>query len=362
MLRTNFVSAKTLIILTIVNLSMTAGATAASETITKENVPNVVLIMVDDLGYGDLSCYGSELQKTPTLDKLAGEGIRLTGFYSGGTVCTPSRMALLTGAYPVRVGWQGGVLGYKMKTSSGLASEALTIAEIFKASGYQTGMCGKWHLGDADGLRPLDQGFDSAYYIKLSNNQCKEIWRGKDLVTERFDYRRLTENFTGEAIRFIKANQAKPFFLYLPFTAPHFPAQAHPDWKGKSANGVYGDVVEELDSRIGDILQVLRDTKLDKNTLVVFLSDNGPDPSQRNMASAKPFRGLKWSSMEGGTRVACIFNWPGVIPRRTRDRRADGCHRSSADDHSCLRNRPKRVCEGKPEDRRGQRLGYDPRQ
>jgi arylsulfatase A len=315
-LNVNFVPAMTTRILTIITLSMTIGAGRAAEPPKKISVPNVVLIMVDDLGYGDLSCYGSELQKTPTLDKLAGEGIRLTSFYSGATVCTPSRMALLTGAYPVRVGWRGGVLGYKMKKSNGLAPEALTIAEVFKAAGYQTGMCGKWHLGDAEGLRPMDQGFDSAYYIKLSNNQCKEIWRGKELVTERFDNRRLTENFTGEAIKFIKANQSKPFFLYLPFTAPHFPAQSHPDWKGKSANGAFGDVVEEFDSRLGDILQTLRDTKLDKKTLVVFLSDNGPDPSQKNMASAKPYRGLKWSSLEGGTRVACIFNWPGVIPAR----------------------------------------------
>jgi arylsulfatase A-like enzyme len=276
--------------------------------------PNVILIMADDLGYQDLSCYGSKKNKTPVLDRLASEGVRLTSFYAGATVCTPSRMALLTGAYPKRVGWRGGVVGYGIKIVNGLAPEALTIAEVFKAAGYQTGMCGKWHLGDTAELQPMNQGFDTAYYIKQSNNQCKQLWRGEQLVADPFDNRRLTESFTGEAIKFVEANRAKPFFLYLPLTAPHFPAQAHPDWKGRSQNGEYGDVVEELDSRIGEVLAALKERKLDQKTIVVFLSDNGPEPGQRNWARATPFRGLKWSSLEGGTRVPCIVRWPGVIP------------------------------------------------
>jgi arylsulfatase A len=276
--------------------------------------PNVVLMMADDLGYQDLSCYGSETIRTPALDKMASEGIRLTSFYAGSTVCTPSRMALLTGAYPTRCGWPGGVVGYKIKWQQGLATQALTIAEIFKNAGYATGMCGKWHLGDGDGMQPMKQGFDSAYYIKSSNNQTKKLWRGAELVADPFDNRRLTEQFTNEAIKFIQTNRARPFFLYLPFTAPHFPAQAHPDWKGKSSNDAYGDVVEELDSRIGEILKTLKTEKLDRKTIVVFLSDNGPEPGQRKWASAKPFRGLKWSSLEGGTRVPCVVRWPGVIP------------------------------------------------
>ncbi|MFT7640568.1 MAG: arylsulfatase A [Pirellulaceae bacterium] len=278
--------------------------------------PNVVLMMADDLGYQDLSCYGSESIRTPVLDKMASEGIRLTSYYAGSTVCTPSRMALLTGAYPTRVGWPGGVVGYKINGANGLATEALTIADVFRGAGYATGLCGKWHLGDAAELQPMKQGFDFAFYIKRSNNQTKKLWRDEELVADPFDNRRLSEQFASEAIKFIQSNRAKPFFLYLPFTAPHFPAQAHPDWKGKSSKDAYGDVVEELDSRIGEILKTLETESLDRKTIVVFISDNGPEPGQQKWASAKPFRGLKWSSLEGGTRVPCIVRWPGVIPAK----------------------------------------------
>jgi len=275
--------------------------------------PNVILIMADDLGYGDLSCYGSTMIRTPVLDQLAADGVRLTSFYTGATVCTPSRMALLTGMYPTRLGWSGGVLGYKMKTSTGLAPEALTIAEVFKNAGYRTAISGKWHLGSTPELHPLRQGFDRAFHIKMSNNQTKKLWRDEELVADPFDNRLLTEQFTREAISFIRENRDHPFFLYLPFTAPHFPAQAHPDWKGKSPLGAYGDVVEEMDARIGEILETLADTGLDERTIVIFHSDNGPEPGQKKWASAAPYRGLKWSSLEGGTRVPCLIRWPGVI-------------------------------------------------
>jgi len=270
--------------------------------------------MADDLGYQDLSCYGSTKHKTPVLDKLAKDGIRLTSFYAGATVCTPSRMALLTGAYPPRAGWRGGVVGYGIKALNGLAPEALTMGEVFKGAGYETTLIGKWHLGDSPQLQPMNQGFDTAYYIKKSNNQTKKLWRGDKLEADPFNNSRLTEQFTREAISFIKANQKKPFFIYLPFTAPHFPAQAHPDWNGKSANGAYGDVVEELDARIGEILETLKNSQLEKKTIVVFLSDNGPEPGQKKWAQAGPYRGLKWSSLEGGTRVPCIVRWPGMTP------------------------------------------------
>jgi len=289
------------------------GALMATSAFAAER-PNVVLMMADDLGYHDLSCYGSESMRTPHLDKLASEGVRLTSFYAGATVCTPSRMALLTGSYPPRFGWRGGVVGYKIPGRNGLDPRAVTIAEVFKGAGYATGLCGKWHLGDTAELQPTRQGFDTAFYIKRSNNQTKKLWRDENLVADPFDNRRLTEQFTVEAIKFIRANRAKPFFLYLPFSAPHFPAQAHPDWKGKSANEAYGDVVEELDSRIGKIVETLKEEQIEKKTIVVFLSDNGPEPGQRKWASAKPYRGLKWSSLEGGTRVPCIVRWPGVIP------------------------------------------------
>jgi len=279
----------------------------------KPKPPNVILIMADDLGYHDLGCYGHPKIKTPVLDGLAKDGMRLTSFYSGATVCTPSRMALLTGAYPSRFGWTKGVVGYMISTKQGLSPKALTIAEVFKSKGYRTGMVGKWHLGDRRPFLPHRQGFDLAYYINKSNNQTKELWRGDKLLEKRFDNRLLTEKFTREAIRFVKDNKAKPFFLYIPYSAPHFPVQAHSDWKGKSAYGVYGDVVEEMDHRIGEILTVLKTEKLAQNTIVVFLSDNGPEPMTKE-SKAKPFRGRKWSALEGGTRVPCIVRYPGVIP------------------------------------------------
>lgn len=291
-----------------------AAALLSGFTASAADRPNVVLMMADDLGYHDLSCYGSDRIRTPELDRMASEGVRLTSFYAGCTVCTPSRMALLTGAYPRRAGWPGSVGGYRIPWENGLATEAVTIAEIFQAAGYATGMCGKWHLGDGDGMQPTKQGFDSAYYIKASNNQTKKLWRSSELIADPFDNRLLTEQFTAEAIRFIRSHRNRPFFLYLPFTAPHFPAQPHPDWKGRSSNAAYGDVVEELDSRIGEINATLKQEQLDRKTIVVFLSDNGPEKGQRKWASAEPFRGLKWTSLEGGNRVPCIIRWPGMVP------------------------------------------------
>jgi arylsulfatase len=155
-----------------------------------------------------------------------------------------------------------------------------------------------------------------SYYIDKSNNQTRKLWRGDEVIEEPFDNRMLTAQFTAEAIRFVRANKGAPFFLYLPYTAPHFPVQAHPDWKGESAFGEYGDVVEELDSRVGEILATLEDLEIDKKTIVVFFSDNGPNPGEK--ANCLPFRGEKWSALEGGTRVPCIIRWPGVIPAGTR--------------------------------------------
>jgi len=275
--------------------------------------PNVVLIMADDLGYHDLGGYGHPKIKTPVLDRMAKRGVKLTAFYAGATVCTPSRMALMTGSYPIRLGWSKGVVGHILSTAHGLSPRAVTMAERFKSAGYQTAMSGKWHLGDRRPFRPHRQGFGRTFYINKSNNQTDELWRGDKLLEKPYENRLLTEKFTRESIDFIRANKAKPFFLYLPYSAPHFPVEPHPDWEGKSDFGVYGDVVEEMDTRIGEILDILKAEKLEKKTLVIFMSDNGPEPLTKE-SLAKPFRGKKWSSLEGGTRVPCILSWPGVLP------------------------------------------------
>ena len=208
----------------------------------KERPPNVIILMADDLGYHDLSSYGHPKIKTPILDQLAREGVKLTSFYAGATVCTPSRMALLTGAYPTRLGWSKGVIGHIMKKGEGLNPAALTIGEVFRDSGYRTGMFGKWHLGDQPPFRPDRQGFSSTFYINKSNNQTDELWRGDKLLEKPYENRLLTEKFTRESIEFIRANKTKPFFLYLPYSAPHFPVEPHPNWESKSDFGVYGDV------------------------------------------------------------------------------------------------------------------------
>ena len=277
--------------------------------------PNVILMMADDLAYDDLSCFGSERIRSPHLDQMAQEGMRLTGFYAGASVCSPSRMALLSGAYPARLGWQRGVLGYGMKPNTGLSPQVVTLAEIFQGVGYRTAIVGKWHVGDKN-LRPHRQGFESTYYLLASNNIGRDIYRNDQVVHKAFDNRRLTETFTEEVIRIIESESDRPFFMYVPFSAPHFPAEAHPDWQGNASAdklAAYVSVVEELDHRIGQILDAVKKKGIDDETLIVFISDNGAQAGQRVQDGAGPFSGMKWSSREGGTRVPAILRWPGVI-------------------------------------------------
>jgi len=282
--------------------------------------PNIILINCDDLGYGDLGCYGAKDIRTPHLDRMAAEGTRFTDFSVTSALCTPSRAALMTGKYPGRVGLATGVL--RPDATNGLAGAEVTLAEVLKTAGYATGCIGKWHLGFVKGMRPMDQGFDS-YYGVLHNldhweTVCFEkeggmpVLRG-DVVEKRPAVpAEMTGLYTAEALKFIEANREKPFFLYIGHAMPHIPFDASPKFKGRSQRGLYGDAVEELDDSTGQILDKLRALGLAEKTLVIFTSDNGPE--RNTPGSAGPLRGTKHSVYEGGLRVPCIAWWPGHVP------------------------------------------------
>jgi arylsulfatase A-like enzyme len=301
--------------------------------------PNIVVILADDLGYGDLSCYGHPTIHTPNLDRMAAEGMRFTDFYSAAEVCTPSRAALLTGRYAVRSGMAHDQFRVLRNRSMGrLPHSEVTLAQVLKQRGYATTMIGKWHLGvwsnDPAGS-PLKYGFDSYFGLPHSNDmdatpvapggaprradQKPEWWnaplyRNDKLVAQPADQTQLTRQYTEEATRFIRDNKRKPFFLYFAHTFPHVPLFASENFRGKSRRGLYGDVVEELDWSVGQILETLRREKLDDNTLVVFTSDNGPWLIMNQQGgSAGLLREGKGSTWEGGMRVPAIAWWPGKI-------------------------------------------------
>ncbi len=282
--------------------------------------PNFILIFVDDLGYGDLGVYGSKLHRTPEIDKMSREGVRFTDFYSTSGVCTPSRGSLLTGSYPRRLNlhidsndkWVLFPNGHK-----GLHPNEVTIAEILKSQGYATACIGKWHLGDQPEFLPTRQGFDSYYGIPYSNDMDRKgiplpLMRNENVIEAPVDQILLTQNYTSEAIQFIQENKDRPFFLYLPHTMPHIPLFSSEGFRGKSANGDYGDAVEELDWSTGQILKTLKELEIDNNTLVIFTSDNGADP--RYGGSNAPFSGWKGDTDEGSMRIPFIARWPGMIP------------------------------------------------
>jgi arylsulfatase A-like enzyme len=301
--------------------------------------PNIVIIYADDLGYGDLGCYGHPTIRTPNIDRMAAEGMRFTQFYSAAEVCTPSRAALLTGRYPIRNGMchdQFRVL--RRVSTGGLPHEEVTLAELLKEKGYTTGIVGKWHLGvwsNDPKHHPMQHGFDvhfglphsndmdpSADNPKLANalaDQKAEYWnaplyRGMELVEKQADQTTLTRRYTEEAVKFITTNKARPFFLYFPHTFPHTPLFASKDFKGRSPRGLYGDVVEELDWSVGRVLDTLRETGLAENTVVFFSSDNGPWLLMGETGgSAGLLREGKGSTWEGGMRVPGIAWWPGKI-------------------------------------------------
>ena len=284
--------------------------------------PNFVLIFIDDMGYGDIGPYGSTLNRTPNLDRMAAEGMTLTSFYAA-PVCSASRAQLLTGCYAPRVSVPGVFFPAGPK---GLNPKERTVAEYLKELGYATTCIGKWHLGDQPEFLPTNQGFDHYFGIPYSNDmQRNSLEDGRrvvpllrdDKVAELLEdegQRRVTREYTEEAVKFIEESGDKPFFLYLPHTAMHVPLFPHEDFVGRSKNGTYGDWVEEVDWSVGQILDALRENKLAENTLVIFTSDNGPWASRGAAGGlAGPLRGSKGCTLEGGVREPTIAWWPGAV-------------------------------------------------
>ena len=299
--------------------------------------PNLVMILADDLGYGDLGCYGHPTIRTPHLDQMAREGMRFTQFYSAAEVCTPSRAALLTGRLPPR----SGMCSSKRRvafpnTTGGLPDGELTIAELLKSKGYATACFGKWHLGHLPAYSPLKHGFDEYLGLPYSNDMDRvatspmgrasfldpkiEYWNvpllKNDKIIERpADQHTLTRRYTDAAIRFIREHKDQPFFVYLPHTMPHVPLFASDNFAGTSPRKLYGDVVEELDAHVGRLLQMLRDENLAERTLVIFTSDNGPWLIQGEQGgSAGLLKDGKGSTWEGGMRVPGLAWMPGWVP------------------------------------------------
>jgi len=288
------------------------------------DLPNFIVILCDDLGYGDLGCYGSAKHRTARIDAMAAEGMRLMDFYATSGVCTPSRASLMTGCYAQRVGLhmsdRNECVLYPA-ARSGLHPDETTIAEVLKEAGYATACIGKWHVGDQPPFLPTNHGFDYYYGLPYSNDMSQSqrkdnpplpLLRNMTVIEAPADQSTLTRRYTDEALRFIRANRNRPFFLYLPHSMPHNPIHAGDAFRGKSANGVYGDAVQEIDASTGEILDALRALGLDEQTLVVLTSDNGAE--QRWGGSNVPLSGWKGTTSEGGMRVPCIVRWPGRVP------------------------------------------------
>ena len=286
--------------------------------------PNVVLIVADDMGYADLGTQGAKGFQTPHLDRMAAEGTRFTHFYVAQAVCTASRAALLTGCYPNRIGMQG---AFNHTSRDGIHEAEWLLPEMFKRRGYATAGMGKWHLGTTLKFHPLRHGFDEWLGIPYSNDNSKyhptlprempplPFYDGEKVIEVDPDQSQFTRRCTERAVHFIERNATRPFFLYLPHIMPHVPLFASEKFKGRSAAGLYGDVMEELDWSVGEVLAALKRLELDRRTLVIFISDNGPFLSYGEHAgSAAPLREGKLTTFEGGVRVPCLVRWLGTVP------------------------------------------------
>jgi arylsulfatase A-like enzyme len=309
------------------------GGLLIATTMFADDRPNIVVILADDLGYNDLGCFGAKEIRTPHLDRMAREGRRFTDFYVGGPTCTPSRVALLTGCYPVRAGFDdaisrhadGGVSPSRVLYADapyGIHADEITIPEILRDAGYRTGMIGKWHLGDAPIFNPIHHGFEEFFGVPYSNDMEPYYYlRGAERIAEPIDRDNQIRRYTDEAISFIRNHRGEPFFLYFAHAMPHTPLAASERFQGKSKRGRFGDAVEEIDWSVGQILDMLRELELAQKTLVIFTSDNGPWYARgEDGGSAFPLRGAKGSTYEGGVRVPCIMWWPGTAPAGTRCR------------------------------------------
>ena len=316
-------SLPTILVAFIVGTSLAYGADPSK--------PNVVILFTDDMGYGDLACYGHPSIKTPNIDRLADDGIRLTSFVTG-SWCVPSRTQLMTGRYMPRVKFNGNTGSDDL---GGLPDSEWTMAEAVKDAGYKTHMIGKWHLGyKQKKFLPVNQGFDTWFGLPYSNDYMKPwvqtdeplaLYRGETMVEHPFDQNPLTTRYTKEAVQLIeRSGSTQPFLLYLAYAMPHLPLAVSDERRGLSSAGFYGDVIEEVDWSVGEVLQALEEKGIAENTLVFFASDNGPwvdMPSRMQQAgnelwhagSAGPLRGSKGDTYEGGPRVPAMLRWPGKI-------------------------------------------------
>ena len=276
--------------------------------------PNIVYIFADDLGYGDLSCYGAKDINTPNIDQIAKQGIKFTEFYSASSVCSPSRAALLTGRYPQRMGIN---TVFFSESFTGIPDTEITIPEILKEKGYATGIVGKWHLGHHYQYLPLQQGFDEYFGIPYSNDMESVVYmRGNEVESYKVKQQYITKTYTKEAQKFITKNKDNSFFLYIAHSMPHVPLYASEEFIGTSKRGLYGDVVQELDWSVGQILKSLREHGILENTLIVFSSDNGPWLAMKeDGGSAGDLREGKTFTFDGGMKVPTVAMWKNRIPQ-----------------------------------------------